>query len=160
MSRFGHLRQLGGIEIDVAFPLWLLRLGRISVAVWLFGVLALIVLGAIFEAWTDSTKTSVSTGPALAMTGDGFTARPITYQIRVTAGSEAAKDLGREWTVLMSSGAVHWANVVDGPARLEPGESASLVLTFLFEPAPGEGEPVALRWDPGRKLGASLELRR
>lgn len=156
MSLFGHLRQLGGIEIDVAFPRWLVLVIRITVALLVIGILGLVVFGLVFSR----SRESASHGPALGLTRDGFASRPITYEVQITAGSETAKDLNKEWTLLMSSGAVHWANVVDGPARLEPGESASLVLTFLFEPAPGEGEPVALRWDPGRKLGASLELRR
>lgn len=80
------------------------------------------------------------------------------YVVEVTAGDSEAKNLDREWTLLMSSGSVHWANVVDGPERLAPGETATLRLTFQFEPGPTEGTPVALRWDPGRRVTASVPL--
>lgn len=156
MSRLSHLPQPAGMVIDVAVPRWLIRIGRFSVAVWLVAILGLIVLGAIFA--TRGGETSSSSGVSVSLTGANFEARPITYDIRVAGGSETMKGLDREWTLLMSSGMVHWANVVEGPTKVAPGETASLTLIFLFEPAPGEGEPVALRWDPGRKVMVSMEL--
>ena len=156
MSRLSHLPRPAGMVIDVAVPRWLIRVGRFSVAVWLVAILGLIVLGAIFA--TRGGETSSSSGVSVSLTGANFEARPITYDIRVAGGSETMKGLDREWTLLMSSGMVHWANVVEGPTKVAPGETASLTLIFLFEPAPGEGEPVALRWDPGRKVMVSMEL--
>lgn len=97
-------------------------------------------------------------GRGSLLSGGNFDSRPITYEVRLVGGTETAKDLDKEWTLLMSSGAVHWANVVEGPTRVAPGETASLTLIFLFEPMPNEGEPVALRWDPGRKVYASFGL--
>ena len=155
-----HLPHPTGIVIDIAFPRWLVRLGRISIAIWIIGILALIVFAAVFAAWSGGTSTSSDTGPAVAVTGTGFSDRPVTYEVRVTAGPESAKNLDKEWTLLMSSGAIHWANVVEGPTNLAPGETASLTLTFLFEPTASEGAPVALRWDPGRQIMASIELSR
>lgn len=157
MIGLSHVPRPRGVVIDIAFPRWLVLLMRVAVSLPIIGILGLIVLGLVVSA---SPESSVWQGPALAMTDGAFTARPITYQLRVTAGSDTAKDLDKEWTLLMSSGAVHWANVVEGPAKLASGETGSLTLTFLFEPTPAEGEPVALRWDPGRQVGASLELAR
>lgn len=156
MSRQWHVPRPTGMVIDVAVPRWLIRIGRVSIAVWLIGLLGLIVIGAVFAAW--GTETSSSTGVAVSLSGGNFDSRPITYEVRLVGGTETAKDLDKEWTLLMSSGAVHWANVVEGPTRVAPGETASLTLIFLFEPMPNEGEPVALRWDPGRKVYASFGL--
>lgn len=156
MSRLSHLPQPAGMVIDVAVPRWLIRIGRFSVAVWLVAILGLIVLGAIFA--TRGGETSSPRDVAVSLTGANFEARPISYDIRVAGGAETMKGLDREWTLLMSSGMVHWANVVEGPTKVAPGETALLTLIFLFEPAPGEGEPVALRWDPGRKVMVSMEL--
>lgn len=147
-----------GIVIEIAFPRWLVRIGRVSIAAWLVGVLAFMVFAVAVATWSGGVRTSSSTGPSLAVTGTGFGERPITYEVRVSAGSEAAKDLDKEWTLLMTSGAIHWANVVEGPTKLASGESASLTLTFLFEPMATEGEPVALRWDPSREVTASIPL--
>ena len=160
MNNVPHLPRPSGVVIDVAIPRWLVRIARVSVAVWIVGIFALLVVGAVFAAWSRGTETSSSEGPALAVTGQDFSARPITYQVRVTAGSEPTDDLDKEWTLLLSSGSIHWANIVEGPTKLAAGESAALTLTFLFDPQAREGQPVALRWDPGRKVTASVDLSR
>lgn len=160
MNNVPHLPRPSGVVIDVSIPRWLVNLARLSIALWIIGILALIVIGVVFAAWSRGIEVSSSQGPAMGVTRQDFSARPITYEVQVTAGSETAKDLDKEWTLLLSSGSIHWANVVEGPTKLAPGESATLTLTFLFDPQPPEGEPVSLRWDPGRKITASADLRR
>lgn len=156
MSRLSHIPRPTGMVIDVAVPRWLVRIGRVSIAVWVIAILGLILVSVLFAAWR--TETSSSRGVSVSLVSTNFEARPIAYEVRVIGGAETAKDLDKEWTLLMSSGMVHWANVVEGPTKVAPGETASLTLIFLFEPMPNEGEPVALRWDPGRKVYASFGL--
>lgn len=158
MSRFPSIPKPDGIVIDVAVPRWLTRVLRLSVGAWIVAILAMVVVMAALGAWVFSTDSAEGRGIGLAVSHSAFDNRPVEYIVEVTAGDSEAKNLDREWTLLMSSGSVHWANAVDGPERLAPGETATLRLTFQFEPGPAEGTPVALRWDPGREVTASVPL--
>lgn len=158
MSRFPAIPKPDGIVIDVAVPRWLTWVLRLSVGAWIFAILAMVVVMAALGAWISSSYSAEGRGIGLAVSHSAFENRPVEYIVQVTAGDSEAKDLDRDWTLLMSSGSVHWANVVDGPVRLDPGETATLRLTFQFEPSPAEGTPVALRWDPDRKVTASVPL--
>ena len=161
MATLKRVVRPSGITVDVAIPRWLLQLLRMSIALWLIGVLVLILVGFALIAVRDIGSSSglVWQSPGMSLVRGDFTARPIQYQVQLTAGSEPAEDLDREWTLLLSSGSTHWANVVDGPKRLEPGETGTFTLTFQFEPQAVYGEPVAIRWDPERKVNSSLSMR-
>lgn len=149
----------GGVTIDVSIPLWLVLLVRMSIALGLLAILGLILVSFLILAATDrGDGDGISTGPAISVIGGDFSSRPLEYTVSLTAGSEGADDLDKEWTLLLSSGNVHWANIVEGPKELAAGETGTFVLTFLFEPQPQAGEPVALRWDPGRKVTVSVPL--
>jgi hypothetical protein len=160
MNNVPHLPRPSGVVIDVSIPRWLVSLARLSIAVGIIGILLLVLFGMVFFGWNKGSGDSVSESPSLAVTRANFDSRPVEYQVHVTAGTKEASSLDKEWTLLLSSGSIHWANVVEGPTKLAPGESATLTLTFLFDPQPQEGQPVALRWDPARKVTASVGLSR
>ena len=159
MNALARLLRPRGITVDLAIPNWLVLLARMSVALFVLGVLALMLLSFALLAFRDDRGgDTVWTSPMLSVDESDFSARPPVFTVQLTAGSDGAKDLDREWTLLLSSGAVHWANVVEGPRTLAAGETGTFRLTFLFEPRPEYGEPVSLRWDPGRKVTAWVSL--
>ena len=159
MTALPRLPRPGGITIEVVIPRWLGLLLRTSIAVFLAALLLFILVQAMLAVVRGKSDGDfASAGPALSLVAGDFSARPIEYTVQLTAGSEEARGLDNEWTLLLSSGAVHWANVVEGPDSLKPGETETFRLTFLFDPRPEYGEPVSLRWDPQRKVTASLML--
>jgi hypothetical protein len=162
MTALPRLPRPGGITIEVTIPQWLVLLLRMSIGLVVLGILGLILLSFAFMAFRGTSDGSDTgwTGPSMTAVAGDFSSRPVEYTVQLTAGSEEAQDLDKEWTLLLSSGAVHWANVVEGPVRLAPGETGTFVLTFLFDPQVGAGEPVSLRWDPGRKVNAWVLLER
>ncbi|HNM78613.1 MAG TPA: hypothetical protein PKI89_09620 [Tepidiformaceae bacterium] len=156
MNRVARLLSPPGAVIDVAIPRWLVGSLRLIVAGAILGALALAAGALVVQRGGSDHATA---GGAFELVAARFEDRPVRYEVRVTAAARPMERLDREWTLLLSSGSVHWANVVEGPARLAAGQSATVVLSFAFEPTPAEGEPVALRWDPDRKVTASVDLR-
>lgn len=159
MTALSRLPRPGGITIDVTIPQWLVLLVRLSIGLVVLAILGLLVVAVAASIVSDrGGGDGASTSSTLTDARGNFGARPLQDTVTLTVGSEPADDLHEEWTLLLSSGAVHWANIVEGPERLAPGETGTFVLTFLFEPQEREGDPVALRWDPRRRINASILL--